>query len=70
MSERLIAPWTREQVNALNRYQKGWKFHPYTCGTEEHENSVDLVATVNGWVCPLKCGYRQNWAHAWSVEEF
>jgi hypothetical protein len=57
------APWTPEQVEALNRFQKSGRFHPFTCPGKwakcaEHR---DLVATTDGWVCA--CGkYRQDWA--------
>ena len=60
------APWTFEQVSALNLYQKRRLMHPYTCGfNRKGENHLDgegvLVATENGWVCPF-CDYKQDWA--------
>lgn len=58
------APWTSEQVAALNRYQTLGVMHPFTCprrGQDEHY-SDNLVATENGWICQF-CGYTQNWAH-------
>jgi hypothetical protein len=71
------APWTQEQVDALNRYQREGRFHAFTCGCDDrcdaahvaHAEKNDdrdyglLVATKDGWVCPV-CGYTQNWAHA------
>ena len=68
-------PWTDAQVAALNRFQTSGRFHPFTCGGKrtdeahrayrrEHGGDLgQLVATTNGWVCPV-CGYTQDWAHA------
>lgn len=57
-------PWTDEQVEALNRYQREGKFHPFTCGNDSrHQN---LVATKDGWICP-NCDYTQNWAHGFMM---
>jgi|WetSurSiteA1Bulk_404760.scaffolds.fasta_scaffold182682_2 hypothetical protein len=56
MSEDLIAPWTDEQVELINLFQKSGKGHPYTCGGGGGPHSgVDLIATNEGWVCP-ECG--------------
>lgn len=68
------APWTAEQVEALNRSQQSGFVHPYTCGSGKRTeaNHLDkegvLVATENGWRC-LYCSYTQEWAHASSLEE-
>lgn len=71
-------PFTQEQVDKLNNYQKSGKFHPYTCSKSFEEcevnqmpkdNSKDgiLTATESGWVCP--CGkYKQDWAHLGSLD--
>ena len=60
------APWTDEQVKALNTYQAGLG-HPYTCGSGNRTTHGDgegvLTATTNGWVCQW-CDYTQDWAHA------
>lgn len=64
-ADRWIAPWTAEQVAALNAMQTDGKFHGYTCPgrldcCQDHQK---LFATSHGWVC--RCGaYRQAWAHA------
>lgn len=60
----LRAPWTPEQVAALNRFQREGGMHPFTCGGD-HESHHVLVATPDGWVCPDRpvCGYTQDWAH-------
>jgi hypothetical protein len=59
------APWTAEQVEALNAHQDNGSMHPFTCpgDYEECEGHRELVATCNGWTC--QCGrYTQTWAHA------
>jgi hypothetical protein len=53
------APWSAEQVAALNAYQEAQFHHPYTCPA----CPADLVATPDGWVCPTG-HYKQRWAHA------
>lgn len=67
------APFTKQEVEALNKHQKSGRFHPFTCGrsSEKCEANIEprdykkdgvLIATENGWICP--CGdYTQNWAH-------
>ena len=63
----LIAPWTKDQVENLEKWQTtGW-VHPFTCFGEgdckinEREDQGILQPTVDGWICP--CGkYTQNWA--------
>lgn len=70
----LRAPWTPDQVAALNAYQHG-RFHPFTCCSAVNpDNCRDkfgfdaaLVATENGWVCET-CDYTQDWAHSRMVE--
>ena len=84
MSDRIEAPWTIEQVVALNRWQMESPFHPFTCGRDrgdfDHRATAQLHgdrdtgvlrATPAGWVCPcFTCGYRQTWAHAFMAEPF
>ena len=73
--ERLRAPFTPEQVAALNAYQASNQFHPFTCGDRstpahharqaEHPNEDlgQLVAGPQGWTCPATgCAYTQDWA--------
>jgi hypothetical protein len=69
------APWTREQVEALNHYQRSGKFHAFTCGNraktfhpfeEEYGDWGALRATSIGWMCPF-CLYTQDWAHAFMM---
>jgi len=67
----ITTPWTDEQVEALNNYQRAGRFHPFTCGNRDdgkhpHEPELQdhgvLRATSEGWVCPF-CDYKQFWAH-------
>jgi hypothetical protein len=65
---KITAPWTQEQVDCLNAYQKCGLVHSYTC----NECGQDLFATKDGWVCPsyyslvqqqgLKVYIMQDWA--------
>jgi len=63
--DKIVPPWSAEQVAGLNGYQRSGVFHPYTCG--DASCRADLVATRDGWRCP-HCSYRQTWAHAFSVD--
>jgi hypothetical protein len=65
------APWTDEQVKNLNDWQTAGIVHPFTCGGKRDGKDcrADLVATKDGWVCPEKCGYTQDWAHAMMAKE-
>jgi len=51
------APWSDEQVYALNRWQGCDWVHEFTCPAGHM-----LAALHSGWVCP-DCNYRQTWAH-------
>jgi hypothetical protein len=64
------APWSAEQVTALNAFQHHGRMHPFTCGaTHASGQSPVLVATNSGWVCPdPQCVYRQDWAHAFMAQ--
>jgi hypothetical protein len=59
------APFSPEQVAALNRWQiTGW-VHPFTCANRNDGSHYDggwLVATTRGWICPY-CTHTQSWAH-------
>lgn len=69
------APFTPEQVEALNRWQRNPLLHPYTCGKRtghpwdpEGDYGV-LVATEAGWIC-RHCDYTQDWALAMMLLEW
>jgi hypothetical protein len=66
MSNKISAPFTADQVEALNRWQNG-PVHPFTCGND-HEGNRDLVATETGWICP-NCNYTQKWAHEFMLQD-
>jgi len=56
------APWTAQQVGALNAFQARRDIHPFTCPNDHGELDRTLVAKEHGWTCP-HCDYRQTWAH-------
>jgi hypothetical protein len=58
----LRAPWTSEQVDALNRYQRLGHVHEFTCKEQHDGADRTLYATREGWRCP-HCAYTQDWAH-------
>lgn len=64
----IVAPFSTEQVIALNRFQQYGFVHEFTCPTL-HEEGRALVATKRGWICP-HCDYTQNWAHPEMLQEF
>lgn len=82
MTDKIEAPFTPEQVRHLNAWQHG-PYHPFTCGSgdrmdarhvayqAEHpdEDFGQLIATAEGWICPV-CSYRQQWAHGFMGEAF
>jgi hypothetical protein len=70
MSRIMIAPWTAEQVEALEILQAIPLFHGYTCGTKDaapHPHAM-LVPTVRGWICPY-CTYKQDFAERITKEQ-
>lgn len=62
MMGKIYAPWTPEQVDALNAFQRLGYVHPYTCSGHEGDGNRDLIATRAGWIC-CHCDYKQGWAH-------
>jgi hypothetical protein len=69
VGDKIFAPFTDEQVAALNCYQKYGDFHPFTCCSHEgcqratREDRGILIASNEGWKCP--CGkWEQTWAHS------
>ena len=68
MTERLHAPWTEQQVAALNAFQRSGVMRPFTCEMP-HRLHQTLIAEPDGWHCPdEQCDYRQTWAHAFMAE--
>ncbi|WP_394436215.1 hypothetical protein [Streptomyces sp. SGAir0957] len=72
MTDIIRAPWTPNQVEALNRFQREGDMHPFTCGGEHTPGSPVLIAREDGWRCPEPygepCDYRQDWAHAFMAD--
>ncbi len=63
------APFTERQVAELNRYQVADIMHPFTCPNDGHADEVVLLATTEGWFCPVRrCTYRQDWAHSFMAD--
>jgi hypothetical protein len=60
--ELIKAPWTAEQVDALNQFQRLGYIHEFTCPEPHDGADRSLFATRDGWRCP-HCDYRQDWAH-------
>ena len=57
------APWTPEQVAALEHHQASCMAHPYTCNN--YGCRKDLIPTTNGWVC--ECGETQDWFYPFTI---
>jgi hypothetical protein len=72
VTDQIRAPWTPEQVAALNRFQLRGGMHPFTCGASHAGPSPALVARPDGWHCPgtyrAPCDYRQDWAHRFMAD--
>ncbi|MET7944404.1 hypothetical protein [Streptomyces sp. NPDC005302] len=67
--EPIRAPWTSEQVAALNACQQRGGMPPFTCGREVHPAPLVLLAHRDGWHCSdPDCDYRQDWAHAFMAD--
>lgn len=64
---RIDAPWSAQQVDALNLFQRDKFIHPFTC-PDHHEGDRDLIATRKGWIC-CHCDYTQTWAHAYMASK-
>jgi hypothetical protein len=69
VTDQIRAPWTPEQVAALNRFQAESGMHPFTCGNDHATGALHLVAHEDGWHCWLPdCDYRQDWAHRFMAD--
>lgn len=67
------APFTAEQVIALDHWQNNRPVHPFTCGNrDDHpDHNGDkgvLIPTTRGWICQF-CDYTQDWAHDFMCRE-
>lgn len=72
MTDMIRAPWTPEQVAALNAFQQRGGMHPFTCGGDHTPGSPPLIAYTDGWRCPQPygeaCDYQQGWAHGFMAD--
>jgi hypothetical protein len=57
----LDAPWTNDQVDSLNAYQKSGKSEPFT------GDKRILIATPNGWVEENTKKVVQTWTYQWAA---
>lgn len=70
MSDQVIAPFTPDQVNSLNEYQKSGAFHPFTGRNDllpESKNDI-LIAEEDGWHSLHDPEFTQNWAYTWMAD--
>lgn len=58
------APFTPEEVESLNGFQRWSGMHPFTCGW----CPAVLCAGEEGWYCP-DCDYGQDWAHSFMADD-
>lgn len=61
----LHAPWTEEQVDALNRYQTEGCMHPFTGEAGPGGEERVLIATKEGWTETPGGPVVQTWAWRW-----
>lgn len=61
------APWTDEEVESLNGYQKSGVMHPFT-GEERPGGRPVLVATRGGWIEEPGGPVVQTWAHKFMAD--
>lgn len=60
---RVEAPWSKEQVDALNYFQESGVWHPFTS-----ESGRTLIATEDGWIEEPGGRVVQTWAHAFMTD--
>lgn len=66
----VYVPWTQEQVDSLNDYQKSGVMHPFTGRNDlAPDGEIDLLtATRIGWRSQYDPAYRQTWAWSWMAD--
>lgn len=65
---KIRAPFTPEQVIALDHWKNNRLGHPFTCACRDEHPAHNgekglLIPTVRGWICQF-CDYTQDWAHS------
>lgn len=68
-ADRVYAPWTGEQVISINYYQSYTAFIPKRCPTQHYSRFPALVATPDGYICPL-CDFKQNWCGSFEANGY
>ncbi len=63
MSERVEAPWSPEQVDALMNWQTAGEIQPYT-----GKDDAPLIPTPEGWVETFGGPVVQTWAWDYSFD--
>lgn len=74
--DKVVAPFTPDQVASLNAYQVAGVMHPFTCGGGHSPrgpvpgcSGIRLIAAEGGWRCASDtCDYRQDWAHSFMAD--
>ena len=67
---RVHAPFTKDQVDSLNAYQKSGIFHQFTGNNNllpEGEDDI-LVANREGWYSLNDPNYTQSWAYPFMAD--
>ncbi len=69
IDDQVKAPFTKEEAEKLNQYQKLGFLHEFTC-PNKHPDRTLIAKEGEGWHCP-HCDYTQNWAHLFmlNIEE-
>ncbi len=76
VNDKVVPPYTLDQVDSINGYQTSSQFHPFTCVNRHDGNSGTfaplwevsvLVADESGLYC-LGCDYRQTWVHRFMAD--
>lgn len=65
----IYAPWTDEQVKALNEYQHAGKGHPFTGPRNKDGSECILIATKDGWVKEKGGPVVQTWAWDFMIKQ-
>jgi hypothetical protein len=61
---KITAPFTAQQIDALNTWQRWGATRPFTC--PKHQATFQALA--EGWRCPIGgCTHSQDWAYEFMV---
>lgn len=59
---RVTAPFSRDQVIAVNAFQADDRFTPYLCQDGTCHSAIPLLATPSALTC-VTCLWKQEWVH-------